>query len=197
MALDGDIFKFQNSTPFEISEWTHNTVREAVLELLREISQSKLSKLCQISQSLLSSIVNNKFEGKIGKKKCEEFGKWYTDYRRGHPSQKLISLERLFSAQKTVCGVSSEPKRRDNRSEEKSEEEKGTELDTSLTQTTSQSCETRLTFHSGLEVPQLRQWFRTNPKPSDRLLLKYAEILNQSSLRLESYVKIIEELVEK
>ena len=41
---------FIDSTPVAISEWTQNTVREAVLELLREISQSKLSKLCQISQ---------------------------------------------------------------------------------------------------------------------------------------------------
>ena len=38
-------------------------------------------------QPLLSSIVNNKFEGKIGKRKCEEFGKWYNEYRKAHPSE--------------------------------------------------------------------------------------------------------------
>ncbi|CAG2165429.1 unnamed protein product, partial [Oppiella nova] len=139
-----------SQSPTEIREWTQNTVREAVLELLREVSQSKLSKLCQISQPLLSGIVNNKFEGKIGKKKCEDFGKWYTDYRRAHP---------------TVCGVSPHNQSRDNTREEGSEE-KATDLDTSVAQTT-QTCETRLTFHSSAEVPQLRQWFRSNPKPSD------------------------------
>ncbi len=59
--------------------------------------------------------------------------------------------------------------------------EKGKDLNVS------QCGETRLTFHTSVEVPQLRQWYRFNPKPSDRILLKYAEVLNQSSLRQERY----------
>lgn len=51
----------------------------------------------------------------------------------------------------------------------------------------SQGGETRLTFHASLEVPQLRQWYHLNPKPSDRLLQTYAELLNQSTIRQERY----------
>jgi len=69
------------------------------------------------------------------------------------------------------------------------EGECGAEKGTDLSQVSATQCgETRLTFHTSLEVPQLRQWFRVNPKPSDRMLLKYAQLLNQSSLRQERYI---------
>jgi len=77
------------------------------------------------------------------------------------------------------CGGSAIPSQRDNTIESGSEKD--------FNASVSQCGETRLTFHTSLEVPQLRQWFRINPKPSDRILVKYAEILNQSSLRQERY----------
>jgi hypothetical protein len=83
------------------------------------------------------------------------------------------------------CGGSTTPSQRDKTIESGSE--KGRDLNASV----SQCGETRLTFHTSLEVPQLRQWFRINPKPSDRILLKYAQILNQSSLRQERYYSIL------
>ncbi|KFM59148.1 DNA-binding protein SATB2, partial [Stegodyphus mimosarum] len=49
------------------------------------MSQSKLAKLCPLSQPMLSNIINNRYVGKIGKEKCQEFGLWYLTYRKQHP----------------------------------------------------------------------------------------------------------------
>ncbi|GFQ77741.1 DNA-binding protein SATB2 [Trichonephila clavata] len=73
------------SVPDNPQEWRDITVRNAVLELLREMSQSKLAKLCPLSQPMLSNIINNRYMGKIGKEKCQEFGLWYLTYRKQHP----------------------------------------------------------------------------------------------------------------
>ncbi|GFT99095.1 DNA-binding protein SATB1 [Nephila pilipes] len=73
------------SVPDNPDEWRDITVRNAVLELLREMSQSKLAKLCPLSQPMLSNIINNRYMGKIGKEKCQEFGQWYLAYRKQHP----------------------------------------------------------------------------------------------------------------
>ncbi|GIY30473.1 DNA-binding protein SATB1, partial [Caerostris extrusa] len=73
------------SVPDNPQEWKDTTVRNAVLELLREMSQSKLAKLCPLSQPMLSNIINNRYMGKIGKEKCQEFGQWYLTYRKQHP----------------------------------------------------------------------------------------------------------------
>ncbi|XP_035221528.1 uncharacterized protein LOC118194489 isoform X2 [Stegodyphus dumicola] len=73
------------SVPDNPQEWIDITVRNAVLELLREMSQSKLAKLCPLSQPMLSNIINNRYMGKIGKEKCQEFGLWYLTYRKQHP----------------------------------------------------------------------------------------------------------------
>lgn len=43
----------------------------------------------------------------------------------------------------------------------------------------------RLTFHPKLEVPRLVEWFQLNRSPSERQLVYYADLLNQSSLRAE------------
>lgn len=60
--------------------------------------------ICIECQPLLSSIVNNKYEGKIGKKKCQEFGKWYNDYRKVNPSEsfptKINPIIKYFNALK-------------------------------------------------------------------------------------------------
>ncbi|XP_015910068.1 uncharacterized protein [Parasteatoda tepidariorum] len=73
------------SVPDNPQEWKDVTVRNAVLELLREMSQSKLAKLCPLSQPMLSNIINNRYLGKIGKEKCQEFGTWYLNYRKQTP----------------------------------------------------------------------------------------------------------------
>ncbi|XP_076325835.1 homeobox protein dve-1-like isoform X2 [Tachypleus tridentatus] len=62
--------------------WTYEMVRNAVLELLREMSQSSLAKICPLPQPVLSNIANNKTKMKIGREKCKEFGKWYIEFRR-------------------------------------------------------------------------------------------------------------------
>ncbi|XP_022241680.1 uncharacterized protein LOC106459322 isoform X2 [Limulus polyphemus] len=62
--------------------WTYDMVRNAVLELLREMSQSSLAKICPLPQPVLSNIANNKTKMKIGREKCKEFGKWYIEFRR-------------------------------------------------------------------------------------------------------------------
>lgn len=44
------------SVPDDPREWKDITVRNAVLELLREMSQSKLAKLCPLSQVIVFSL---------------------------------------------------------------------------------------------------------------------------------------------
>ncbi|KAL3172001.1 hypothetical protein MRX96_043678 [Rhipicephalus microplus] len=51
------------------------------------MSQSKLAKICPLKQSLLSTIVNNKFTGKLGAEKCKEFGTWFMQYRQSSPGE--------------------------------------------------------------------------------------------------------------
>lgn len=41
----------------------------------------------------------------------------------------------------------------------------------------------RLVFDKTREIPQLKDWFSTNTKPSDELLEEYSKILNQHVLR--------------
>lgn len=80
------------SVPDDPKEWKDVTVRNAVLELLREMSQSKLAKLCPLSQPMLSNIINNRYLGKIGKEKCQEFGLWYLTYRKQNPEGAALEV---------------------------------------------------------------------------------------------------------
>ncbi|KAG8193005.1 hypothetical protein JTE90_028125 [Oedothorax gibbosus] len=89
------------SVPDNPQEWKDTTVRNAVLELLREMSQIKLAKLCPLSQPMLSNIINNRYMGKIGKEKCQEFGQWYLTYRKEHPGPYQRG-NKLYFAQKQV-----------------------------------------------------------------------------------------------
>lgn len=73
------------SIPSDPELWTMDSVKTAVIQLLREMSQSKLAKICPLKQSLLSTIVNNKFTGKLGAEKCKEFGNWFMQYRQSSP----------------------------------------------------------------------------------------------------------------
>lgn len=41
----------------------------------------------------------------------------------------------------------------------------------------------RLVFDKSREIPQLKDWFANNTKPSDELLEEYSKILNQHALR--------------
>ncbi|XP_076325837.1 uncharacterized protein LOC143233466 isoform X4 [Tachypleus tridentatus] len=72
----------QYKTASNCNIWTYEMVRNAVLELLREMSQSSLAKICPLPQPVLSNIANNKTKMKIGREKCKEFGKWYIEFRR-------------------------------------------------------------------------------------------------------------------
>jgi len=53
-------------------------IRQVVLALTQTMSQLTLSKLCNISQPLISSIVRG--GKKLGRRKCAEFGQWYMNY---------------------------------------------------------------------------------------------------------------------
>lgn len=46
----------------------------------------------------------------------------------------------------------------------------------------------RCFFHSTEEVPLLRQWFASNPKPTEQQFNRYADILNQGVTRIERLV---------
>jgi hypothetical protein len=60
------------------TEWTETMIRQIVTTLCQSMSQLTLSKLCNISQPLISAIVRG---GKrLGRRKCEEFGQWYLNY---------------------------------------------------------------------------------------------------------------------
>ncbi|KAK8781466.1 hypothetical protein V5799_017193 [Amblyomma americanum] len=73
--------------------WNMDSVKTAVIQLLREMSQSKLAKICPLKQSLLSTIVNNKFSGKLGAEKCKEFGRWFMQYRQSSPATASTFLD--------------------------------------------------------------------------------------------------------
>ncbi|XP_054722895.1 uncharacterized protein LOC129232822 [Uloborus diversus] len=104
------------SVPDNPQEWRDITVRNAVLELLREMSQSKLAKLCPLSQPMLSNIINNRYMGKIGKEKCQEFGQWYLTYRKQHPeggTPEVVPTERPLDGRLTFHPLKELPMMRD------------------------------------------------------------------------------------
>uniref|UniRef100_A0A8C4N682 DNA-binding protein SATB n=1 Tax=Eptatretus burgeri TaxID=7764 RepID=A0A8C4N682_EPTBU len=66
--------------------WTHSTVRNALRELLQETNQSALAKECPLSQSMISSIVNSTYYANVSVAKCQEFGRWYKQYKNSKGS---------------------------------------------------------------------------------------------------------------
>ncbi|KAL8572491.1 hypothetical protein ACOMHN_005637 [Nucella lapillus] len=60
--------------------WGENSVRCAVLSLLKHHSQSALAKLSPLSQSTLSAIANGRYKNRLSLEKCREFGLWYATY---------------------------------------------------------------------------------------------------------------------
>lgn len=109
------------SSPGLISpeKWTDQTVRCAVLALLKEMSQSTLAKLCPLTQSAISNIANWKYTSKVSAEKCREFGVWYKQYHsmkeiRGekfgvpkdsrltfHPQHEIPQMRKWFHSCKT------------------------------------------------------------------------------------------------
>lgn len=74
-------------------------------------------------------------------------------------------------------------------SKSKSDVRQAASLPRSIRQpSTSSTGNVRLTFHSKLEVPRLKEWFQQCTNPSERQLAQYADTLNQSSLRAERWV---------
>ncbi|XP_030644493.1 DNA-binding protein SATB1a [Chanos chanos] len=63
-------------------QWTHSTVRNALKELLKEMNQSSLAKECPLSQSMISSVVNSTYHANVSATKCQEFGRWYKNYKK-------------------------------------------------------------------------------------------------------------------
>ncbi|KAG1681927.1 DNA-binding protein SATB2 [Nymphon striatum] len=66
------------------SFWTNKSVRYAVLELLKEMNQSRLAKISPLSQPIISGLVTDKTSDKISAQKAQEFGSWYLQYRAQH-----------------------------------------------------------------------------------------------------------------
>ncbi|XP_034083301.1 DNA-binding protein SATB2 isoform X1 [Gymnodraco acuticeps] len=74
-------------------QWNHTTVRNALKDLLREMNQSTLAKECPLSQSMISSIVNNSYYANVSTAKCQEFARWYKRYK----NMKVDYLEKMWS----------------------------------------------------------------------------------------------------
>ncbi|KAG1714198.1 DNA-binding protein SATB2 [Nymphon striatum] len=55
-----------------------------VLELLKEMNQSRLAKISPLSQPIISGLVTDKTSDKISAQKAQEFGSWYLQYRAQH-----------------------------------------------------------------------------------------------------------------
>ncbi|KAG1714197.1 DNA-binding protein SATB2 [Nymphon striatum] len=66
------------------NDWTFESVKNAVLELLKEMNQSTLARICPLSQPLISSIINGTYSSKFSEQKRQEFGTWYVEYRKIH-----------------------------------------------------------------------------------------------------------------
>ncbi|XP_061615712.1 LOW QUALITY PROTEIN: DNA-binding protein SATB1a [Phyllopteryx taeniolatus] len=62
-------------------QWTHSTVRNSLKELLKDMNQSSLAKECPLSQSMISSIVNCTYYANVSTAKCQEFGRWYKNFK--------------------------------------------------------------------------------------------------------------------
>ncbi|XP_029315729.1 DNA-binding protein SATB2 isoform X4 [Cottoperca gobio] len=74
-------------------QWNHTTVRNALKDLLKEMNQSTLAKECPLSQSMISSIVNNSYYANVSTAKCQEFARWYKRYK----NMKVDYLEKMWS----------------------------------------------------------------------------------------------------
>ncbi|XP_072042399.1 uncharacterized protein [Amphiura filiformis] len=62
-------------------EWTDGLVRTTIIMLLKDLSQSQLSAISPLSQSMISNIANSKYKALISEDKCREFGKWYQQFQ--------------------------------------------------------------------------------------------------------------------
>lgn len=74
-----------NSVSQLSTEWNETMIRQVVLALTQTMSQLTLSKLCNISQPLISSIVRG--GKKLGRRKCIEFGQWYMNYIKSNEAR--------------------------------------------------------------------------------------------------------------
>lgn len=74
-----------NSVSQVPTEWNETMIRQVVLALTQTMSQLTLSKLCNISQPLISSIVRG--GKKLGRRKCMEFGQWYMNYIKSNEAR--------------------------------------------------------------------------------------------------------------
>lgn len=146
-------------------EWNETMIRQVVLALTQTMSQLTLSKLCNISQPLISAIVRG--GKKLGRRKCMEFGQWYMNYvksneviARGAPSG-MSGLGGGGGGGLSGSGSGSG----------------------SLGQSHSGEGSGRLVFDKRREIPRLKSWFAENAKPSEELLLQYSRLMNDDPIR--------------
>ncbi|KAF3843632.1 hypothetical protein F7725_002481 [Dissostichus mawsoni] len=71
--------RFSKMEDLPSEQWNHTTVRNALKDLLREMNQSTLAKECPLSQSMISSIVNNSYYANVSTAKCQEFALDYLE----------------------------------------------------------------------------------------------------------------------
>ncbi|XP_071942023.1 homeobox protein dve-1-like [Antedon mediterranea] len=62
-------------------DWNDVKVRHSVLELLKDLNQTRLAQISPLSQSMISCIANARYTAAISKDKCQEFGRWFRIYR--------------------------------------------------------------------------------------------------------------------
>ncbi|CAL8308094.1 unnamed protein product [Merluccius merluccius] len=63
-------------------QWSQAMVRQALKELLREMSHSSLARECPLSQSMIWAIVSSSYDASVSASKCQEFGRWYRRHQR-------------------------------------------------------------------------------------------------------------------
>ncbi|KAL4218394.1 DNA-binding protein satb2 [Mactra antiquata] len=99
-----------SSPGFHGYDWTIDSLRTAVLELLQEMTQTELSILSPLPQSMISNLINSKYNATLSDKTLQSFGEWYTQYRQNRPAQH--SIDRTPNSRLTFHVVHEVPKLR-------------------------------------------------------------------------------------
>ncbi|ESN91785.1 hypothetical protein HELRODRAFT_165862 [Helobdella robusta] len=169
-------------------EWDDQTVRCAIIKLLKQYNQITLAKMCPMPQSMISNIVNSKYTAKVCAEKCKEFGNWYKKFRQENtcsyfckhhsssinlgPAKKDQSQLKLRQSEiKNICDFELTDGHR------KTVPAIGTNISNQLN--------TRMTFHPVDELPLMRSWYKFCPNPTSEELKNYLHELNVSPIRQE------------
>lgn len=184
--------------------------REGVVNLLQHINERNMFFSIQPA---ISSLINYKQGTKVGSKKCYDFAKWYLNTYLQMRSQETTGLELhkvKVQTEEELAAHGLWPNVPESGQAGASSSAILDPVSTSFpttaaimpsTSSSSQylpagpssresgirtsSAGPRLVFHPKEEVPLLKEWFKSNPKPSDYTLNRYADTLNQGTYRIQ------------